>query len=80
MQVCEQFDLELHQLSDAQLQQVDSRLLPEVRECLTLDAAIHARSGWGGTSPLRVAEQITRLNAVLEQQSAWVSSYAGLSL
>lgn len=80
VQVCEQFDLELHQLSDAQLQQVDVRLLPEVRECLTLDAAIHARSGWGGTSPLRVAEQITRLKAVLEQQSAWVSSYAGLSL
>lgn len=80
VQVCEQFSLELHQVSDAQLQQVDTRLLPEVRECLTLDAAIHARSGWGGTSPLRVAEQITRLKAVLEQQSAWVSSYTGLSL
>ncbi|EIC82375.1 argininosuccinate lyase [Serratia sp. M24T3] len=80
VQVCEQFDLELHQVSDEQLQQVDVRLLPQVRECLTLDAAIHARSGWGGTSPVRVAEQITRLKAVLEQQSLWVSSYTGLSL
>ncbi len=80
VQVCEQFDLELHQVSDEQLQQVDARLLPEVRECLTLDAAIHARSGWGGTSPLRVAEQITRLKAVLAQHSDWVSSYTGLSL
>lgn len=80
VQVCEQFDLELHQVSDEQLQQVDARLLPQVRECLTLDAAIHARSGWGGTSPLRVAEQITRLKAVLAQHSDWVSSYTGLSL
>lgn len=80
VQVCEQFDLELHQVSDEQLQQVDARLLPQVRECLTLDAAIHARSGWGGTSPLRVAEQITRLKAVLAQQTDWVSSYTGLSL
>lgn len=80
VQVCEQHALELHQLSDAQLQEVDSRLLPEVRDCLTLEAAINARSGFGGTSPLRVAEQISRLKTVLEQQSAWASSYTGLSL
>ncbi|MDR3434275.1 MAG: argininosuccinate lyase [Rouxiella aceris] len=80
VQLCEQQQLELHQLSDAQLQQVDSRLLPQVRDCLTLEAAIHARSGWGGTSPLRVAEQISRLKIVLQQQSAWVSAYSGLSL
>ena len=80
VQLCEQQQLELHQLSDDQLQQVDSRLLPQVRDCLTLEAAIHARSGWGGTSPLRVAEQISRLKIVLQQQSAWVSAYSGLSL
>ncbi|NMP28184.1 argininosuccinate lyase [Rahnella sp. SAP-1] len=80
VQLCEQQQLELHQLSDTQLQQVDSRLLPQVRDCLTLEAAIHARSGWGGTSPLRVAEQISRLKIVLQQQSAWVSAYSGLSL
>jgi argininosuccinate lyase len=80
VQVCEQHCLELHQVSDVQMQEVDSRLQPEVRECLTLEAAIHARSGWGGTSPQRVAEQIARLKTVLEQQSDWAASYIGLSL
>jgi len=80
VQLCEELGVELHQLSDEQLQQVDSRLLPSVRECLTLEAAIAARSGWGGTSPLRVAEQIDRLQVVLQAQAEWVSAYAGLSI
>ena len=42
-------------LTDAQLYGVDARLTPEVRQALTLEAALAARSGYGGTAPARCA-------------------------
>ncbi|MEA9390431.1 argininosuccinate lyase [Acerihabitans sp. TG2] len=80
VQLCEQHQLELHQLSDSQLAEVDARLTGEVRQCLTLEAAISARCAWGGTAPERVAEQIARLRLKLAAQAAWVTGYTGLSL
>lgn len=48
-----------------------------MKQSLTLEAAIAARSGWGGTAPERVREQITRLKSALEGQREWTANYAG---
>ncbi len=80
VQLCEQTQQELHQLSDEQLMSVDPRLTGEVRRCLTLEAAINARCAYGGTAPVRVAEQIARLRIKLAAQAEWAAGYAGLSL
>ncbi|MFH8133900.1 argininosuccinate lyase [Pantoea osteomyelitidis] len=77
VQLCEQEAIALSDLSDAQLQAVDSRLTPEVREVLTLEAAIAARSGYGGTASARVAEQLARLQTLMQQQQQWAESYTG---
>ncbi len=77
VQLCEQNTMALSDLSDEQLAGIDERLTPEVRDVLTLEAAIAARSGFGGTAPQRVAEQISRLNTRIQQQAEWVGQYQG---
>jgi len=47
---------------------------------LTLEAAIAARSGWGGTAPERVKEQIGRLKVALAEQQVWAGSYQGFRI
>ena len=74
---CEAQGIELGALSPAMLAEVDARLTPEVLKHLTLEAAIGARTGHGGTAPARVAEQIARLKAVLQTQAAWAADYRG---
>ena len=74
---CEAQGIELGALSPAMLAEVDARLTPEVLKHLTLEAAIGARTGQGGTAPARVAEQIARLTAVLDKQAAWAADYRG---
>ncbi|WP_419736035.1 argininosuccinate lyase [Pseudomonas sp. COR18] len=80
VKACEARDLELWDASPALLAEIDSRLTPDVRDCLTLEAAIGARSGWGGTAPQQVREQIARLKAALAVQQQWTTHYAGLRL
>ncbi len=77
VQLCEENNIGLEQLSTQQLAATDSRLTPEVLEALTLEAALAARSGWGGTSPVRVAEQIERFKQQLITQRQWALDYAG---
>jgi argininosuccinate lyase len=40
---------------------------------LTVDGALAARKGYGGTAPARVAEQITALRALVEGHAAWAA-------
>jgi argininosuccinate lyase len=80
VQACEKHEIELWEASPAMLAEVDARLTPEVRDCLTLEAAIAARSGWGGTAPERVREQIGRLKAALAEQQQWTESYQGFRI
>ncbi len=80
VQACEKHEIELWEASPAMLAQVDARLTPEVRDCLTLEAAIAARSGWGGTAPERVKEQIGRLKVALAAQHVWAESYQGFRI
>ena len=80
VQACEKHEIELWEASPAMLAQVNARLTPEVRDCLTLEAAIAARSGWGGTAPERVKEQIGRLKVALAAQQVWAESYQGFRI
>ncbi|MEG8235632.1 argininosuccinate lyase [Pseudomonas orientalis] len=80
VQACEKHEIELWEASPAMLAQVDARLTPEVRDCLTLEAAIAARNGWGGTAPERVKEQIRRLKVALAEQQVWAESYQGFRI
>ncbi|MFP3495994.1 argininosuccinate lyase [Pseudomonas sp. SIMBA_059] len=80
VQACEKHEIELWEASPALLAEVDARLTPQVRDCLTLEAAIAARSGWGGTAPERVKEQIERLKVSLAAQQKWADSYTGFRI
>lgn len=77
VQLCEENNIGLEELSTQQLADTDARLTPEVLDALTLEAALAARSGWGGTSPVRVAEQIERFKQQLVAQEKWALDYAG---
>ena len=77
VQLCEAQDIGLPELTPKMLADTDPRLTPEVLESLTLEAALAARSGWGGTSPVRVAEQIARFKQHLVAQEQWAKDYCG---
>jgi len=77
VQLCEAQEIRLEELTPQMLADTDARLTPEVLQALTLDAALAARSGWGGTSPVRVAEQIERFKAQLLAQEKWAKDYNG---
>jgi argininosuccinate lyase len=74
---CEDLGIDLPELSDDDLAAVDPRLTPEVRSVLTVEAALAARSGRGGTSPARVAEQIDEFSERILAHRDWAAAYAG---
>ncbi|QCX27339.1 argininosuccinate lyase [Nocardioides jishulii] len=58
VRVCEENGIELHELTDEQFAQINPALTPAVREVLTVEGSVGARTGRGGTAPVRVAEQL----------------------
>jgi len=60
---CEDNGLDLDEPTDEQYQAVSPHLTPGVRDVLTIEGSVSSRSGVGGTSPERVAEQRTELTA-----------------
>jgi argininosuccinate lyase len=70
---CQVQDCELAEVSDADLAKISPLLTPDVREVLTVDGALAARSSRGGTAPVRVAEQLGRLRTVVDDQAAWAA-------
>jgi argininosuccinate lyase len=70
---CQVHDCDLDEVSDADLAKVSEHLTPDVRQVLTVDGALAARKGHGGTAPERVAEQITALRALVDEHAAWAS-------
>src|ERR1700691_1587824 len=68
---CQVHDCDLDDVSDADLAKVSEYLTPDVRQVLTVEGALAARKGYGGTSPERVAEQITALRATVDSHAAW---------
>lgn len=68
---CDEHECELWEVDDAGLASVDERLRPEVRSVLSVEGAVSARSGFGGTAPARVAEQIRTLSDLADGHAAW---------
>jgi argininosuccinate lyase len=60
---CEDSGLDLDEPTDEQYQAVSPHLTPAVRDVLTIEGSVSSRSGVGGTSPERVAEQRIELTA-----------------
>src|SRR5262249_56136044 len=67
---CQVHDCDLADVSDADLAKVSEHLTPDVRQVLTVEGALAARKGYGGTAPERVAEQIAALRAAVHAPSA----------
>jgi argininosuccinate lyase len=61
VQVAERRGVELHDLTDQELQAVSPMLTPAVREVLDVDGALASRNGTGGTAPQQVLIQVTQL-------------------
>ncbi|MCP3804583.1 argininosuccinate lyase [Allokutzneria sp. A3M-2-11 16] len=61
----------LEELTDAELAEVNPNLTPKVREVLTVEGSISSRDAYGGTAPVRVAEQLDRLVARLSPHRDW---------
>ena len=74
---CEELGVGLAEIGDADLAAVDHRLEPAIKSCLTPEAAVAARIGYGGTASDRVREQLDRLTAILDAQRRWAAAYAG---
>jgi argininosuccinate lyase len=77
VRLCEDRGIGLEDVPDDALASIDPRLTPDVRAALTPEAAVAARSCYGGTAPARVREQIGRLRAVVDGQRGWAAAYEG---
>jgi argininosuccinate lyase len=73
---CQVHDCELEDVSDADLAKVSEHLTPDVRQVLTVEGALAARKGYGGTAPERVTEQIAALRAVVHEHAGWAARNA----
>ncbi len=58
-------ELELDEVSDAELASISPLLTPDVREVLSVSGSIKSRSGAGGTSVSRVLDQISALRRLV---------------
>ncbi len=68
---CEQRGIDLGGLSDEDLAAISPALSPQVREVLSVDGSLAARSAYGGTAPARVREQLADLRTVVAAGAAW---------
>ena len=57
---CDRRGIGVWDLSDDDFAAIDERLTPGVREVLSAEGAVAARTGHGGTAPVRVVEQLAR--------------------
>jgi argininosuccinate lyase len=71
---CQVNDVSLEEVSDEDLAKVSAHLTPDVRAVLTVEGALAARKGFGGTAPERVAEQLTALRATVDNGAAWATA------
>ena len=64
----------LDEVSDEDLAKISPHLTPDVRAVLTVEGALAARKGFGGTAPDRVAEQLVALRATVDDGAAWAAA------
>ncbi len=70
VRACEERGIGLEDASDELLAAVSPHLTPAVREVLTIEGSVAARTGVGGTAPERVAEQRAELVARAQRATA----------
>jgi argininosuccinate lyase len=63
--------VDLGEVSDDDLANISAHFTPDVRTVLSVEGALAARAGFGGTAPARVTEQLSALRAVVADQTAW---------
>jgi argininosuccinate lyase len=68
---CQVHEVDLDEVSDADLAHISPHLTPDVRQVLTAAGAIAARNSAGGTAGERVAEQLAALRAQVHEDAAW---------
>jgi argininosuccinate lyase len=71
---CSVNDCDLHEVSDEDLAKVSEHLTPDVRDVLSVEGALAARSAPGGTAPERVREQLDEVAHVVAEHSKWASN------
>ena len=74
VRIAESRSVDLVDLTDEELQSVDKRLLPEVREVLTVDGAVASRDTRGGTARPRVEEQRERVREANKAAREWAKT------
>src|SRR5450830_702070 len=74
VRVCEERGIELWDLTDADLAAISPRLTPGVHQVLTVAGSLASRSGYGGTAPVRVAEQLERAQVATAAARSWASA------
>jgi argininosuccinate lyase len=72
VRACEDRDIELWDLSDAELAGVSEHLTPGVREVLSVEGSLASRDAVGGTAPARVAEQLVAAKERAAEYRFWV--------
>ena len=68
VKACEERKIELAALSLADWKQIDTRIGEKVLEAVGVQNSVAARMSYGGTSPIRVREQLERAQALLEAE------------
>lgn len=67
---CEQHNLDLHEVPDADMAAISPMLTPDVRDVLSVGGSIKARQGAGATALPRVLDQITALRKLAPKRNA----------
>ena len=76
VRVCEARSIDLWDLSDDDLATISPHLDPQVRSVLTVRGSLESRSGFGGTAPARVAEQLAAARARVRDGLEWATGAA----
>jgi len=73
---CTVHQCDLTDVSDDDLFAVSSHLTPDVRDVLSVEGALAARSTPGGTAPKRVREQLDAAREQVHELAAWAAGNA----
>ncbi|WP_374202773.1 argininosuccinate lyase [Amycolatopsis sp. GM8] len=71
VRVAESRGVGLEELTDEELEKIHPALTPLVRDVLTVEGSVASRDARGGTAPVRVAEQLARLEDRVTRFRAW---------
>jgi len=74
VQFCESQKKELHELSDAELNEIHSELKTDLKDLLTVSGAVASRTASLGTSIPSVLEQISQLKLATKEAKLWISN------